>query len=95
MMKLTERQIQVIHGVARGDSDAEIAAELGITARTVKLHYGLACRQLGVEQRRQLPLAYYTQTGEDPWPRHVSQPKRSPRRSRRSAATDHASLSNA
>jgi DNA-binding NarL/FixJ family response regulator len=68
-MELTDRQLQVIRGIARGDSDTEIATEIGVTPRTVKLHRQLAAQNLGVVERRRIPLAYFEQTGNDPWPR--------------------------
>lgn len=68
--ELTERQVQVIRGIARGDSDDEIAESIGgITPRTVKLHTQLAAKNLGGVPRRRIPLAYFEQTGNDPWPR--------------------------
>jgi DNA-binding NarL/FixJ family response regulator len=68
-MEITERQLQVVRGIARGDSDQEIASAIGVTPRTVKLHRQLAAQNLGVTERRRIPLAYYQQTGNDPWPR--------------------------
>lgn len=68
-MTLTPRQVEVVRCIARGDSDAEIGDELGITSRTVKMHTQVAAKRLGVRERRRLPLAYFEQTGDDPWPR--------------------------
>lgn len=49
---LTRRQGDVIFLlVDRGASNAQIAAELGLSARTVKIHLQAAYRQLGVRRR--------------------------------------------
>lgn len=49
---LTRRQADVIFElVDRGASNAQIAAALGLSARTVKIHLQAACRQLGVRRR--------------------------------------------
>jgi len=54
--KLTEREQQVARVVAGGASNKEIAKELGITERTVKLHVGAVLSKLGVRDRLQLSL---------------------------------------
>jgi DNA-binding NarL/FixJ family response regulator len=51
---LTERQRQVAHALERGLGSEEIAAELGISARTVKAHCDTLRRKLGVAERRQI-----------------------------------------
>lgn len=49
---LTRRQADVIYElVDRGASNAQIAAALGLSARTVKIHLQAAYRQLGVRRR--------------------------------------------
>ncbi|HYZ79384.1 MAG TPA: helix-turn-helix transcriptional regulator [Gaiellaceae bacterium] len=55
---LTERQRQVAHGVERGLTNEEIAAELGISPRTVKAHCDLLRRKLGVGRRRLIAPAF-------------------------------------
>jgi NarL family two-component system response regulator YdfI len=48
---LTEREREVLAGVARGERSKEIAARLGITERTVKAHLDSIFNKLGVDSR--------------------------------------------
>lgn len=48
---LSEREFQVLHAVARGERSKEIAAQLGITERTVKAHLASIYNKLGVDSR--------------------------------------------
>jgi NarL family two-component system response regulator YdfI len=48
---LTERELQVLAAVARGDRNKEIALELGVTERTVKAHLTNVYNKLGVDSR--------------------------------------------
>ena len=48
---LTEREREVLAGVARGERSKEIAAHLGITERTVKAHLDSIYNKLGVDSR--------------------------------------------
>jgi DNA-binding CsgD family transcriptional regulator len=51
-LRLTRRQRDVIFAlVDRGASNAQIASDLGLSARTVKIHLQAAYRQLGVRRR--------------------------------------------
>ena len=51
-LRLTRRQRDVIFElVDRGASNAQIAAHLGLSSRTVKIHLQAAYRQLGVSRR--------------------------------------------
>jgi DNA-binding CsgD family transcriptional regulator len=51
-LRLTRRQSDVIFElVDRGASNAQIAAHLGLSSRTVKIHLQAAYRQLGVSRR--------------------------------------------
>ena len=51
-LRLTRRQRDVIFVlVDRGASNAQIAVDLGLSARTVKIHLQAAYRQLGVSRR--------------------------------------------
>ena len=65
-IKFTARQLQVIQLLAQGCSNAEIADGLGVTPRTAKAHCDVLRTKLGVDRRRQIPLAYRSSTGEDP-----------------------------
>jgi DNA-binding CsgD family transcriptional regulator len=60
---LTERQRQVADGVARGLTNDEIAAELGIAPRTVKAHCDTLRIKLGVSRRRQIAPAFLALQG--------------------------------
>lgn len=62
----TLRQRQVVHLIARGHSNVEIAELLGISPRTVKAHADALRVKLRVERRRQIPSAFRETTGEDP-----------------------------
>jgi DNA-binding CsgD family transcriptional regulator len=66
MRSLTPRQRQVIAQLARGRSNLEVAAALGISPRTAKAHTDEIRRRLGVEKRRQILYAYFVETGELP-----------------------------
>lgn len=48
---LTERECEVLAGVARGERSKEIAGRLGITERTVKAHLDSIYNKLGVDSR--------------------------------------------
>lgn len=48
---LTEREREVLSGVARGERSKEIALRLGITERTVKAHLDSIYNKLGVDSR--------------------------------------------
>jgi DNA-binding NarL/FixJ family response regulator len=69
---ITDRQVEVVRLIARGFSTDEVAAELGIKARTAKAHADALRWKLGVEKRRQIPEAYMAKTGDDPYPRDPS-----------------------
>jgi DNA-binding CsgD family transcriptional regulator len=62
----TERQLEVVRLIAEGCSNEEIAARLGVKARTAKAHCDTLRSKLGVSRRRYIPLAYRSTTGEDP-----------------------------
>lgn len=48
---LSARELEVLRLVARGFSNKEIAAELGITTHTVKYHLAALLEKLGVRSR--------------------------------------------
>jgi DNA-binding CsgD family transcriptional regulator len=56
---LTQREVDVARAIARGMSNAEIAAELFISEWTVKTHVGSILRKLALRDRAQVVVAAY------------------------------------
>jgi len=54
--RLTPREREVARAVTTGSSNKEIARQLGLSERTVKMHLGAVFQKLGVEDRVQLVL---------------------------------------
>jgi NarL family two-component system response regulator YdfI len=50
-VNLTERELEVLIAVARGERSKEIALQLGISERTVKAHLASIYNKLGVDSR--------------------------------------------
>lgn len=50
-VNLTDRELEVLISVARGERSKEIAAQLGISERTVKAHLASIYNKLGVDSR--------------------------------------------
>ena len=50
-INLTERELEVLNAVARGERSKEIAVQLGISERTVKAHLASIYNKLGVDSR--------------------------------------------
>ena len=50
---MTGRELEILHLVARGHTNAEIAERLWVTKWTVKFHLANAYRKLGVSNRTQ------------------------------------------
>ena len=66
VLKITERQREVVELIAAGLSNDEVGERLGISPRTAKAHCDVLRQKLGVTRRRQIPIAYRLLTGEDP-----------------------------
>lgn len=54
---LNEREMAVLRGVARGQSNKQIARDLGIAEVTVKFHLRVLFRKIGVNRRAQVAVA--------------------------------------
>ena len=52
--RLTRREVEVLRHVASGMLNKQIAAELGIEERTVKVHRGRGMRKLGLRSVAEL-----------------------------------------
>ena len=53
LAQLSPREIEVLHSLARGSSNKEIAAQLGVVEGTVKIHITNIFSKLGVSDRTQ------------------------------------------
>ena len=62
----TDRQRQVVSLIAAGCTNPEIAEYLNVSPRTAKAHCDVLRQKLGVQSRRQIPVAYLVMTGDDP-----------------------------
>ncbi|MCM1011951.1 response regulator transcription factor [Brevibacterium sp. XM4083] len=60
---LTDREREVLAGIAAGRNNRALAKQLGITEATVKTHVSRVLVKLGVESRVQAALAYTAATG--------------------------------
>jgi len=72
---ITPRQREVIELIAQGLSNEEVAHALGISPRTAKAHCDVLRQKLGVNRRRQIPIAYRLLTGVDPLARSLASAK--------------------
>ncbi|HEU4977095.1 MAG TPA: response regulator transcription factor [Baekduia sp.] len=59
LAELTERELEIVRRLATGRSNAELAAELGVSETTVKAHLTRALGKLGVRTRVQAVVLAY------------------------------------
>jgi DNA-binding CsgD family transcriptional regulator len=62
--KLTHRERRVLELVAQGRRNQEIAAELGVTALSIRNDLGAIYKKIGVSTRVELTLWYWAQQQE-------------------------------
>jgi DNA-binding CsgD family transcriptional regulator len=60
---LTEREREVLRRASSGETNAQIAASLGVTVHAVKFHLGSIFRKLGVANRTTAAAIYLSQPG--------------------------------
>ena len=62
--KLTHRERRVLELVVQGRRDQEIAAELGVTALSIRNDLGVIYKKIGVSTRVELTLWYWARQQE-------------------------------
>lgn len=65
---ISPKHAEYVRLIARGMTTREAAATMRVSARTIKSWDQRLFAALGVAERRQIPLAYYEQTGDNPYP---------------------------
>jgi DNA-binding CsgD family transcriptional regulator len=55
---LSPRELEVLERTSQGQTNAQIAAALGISVHAVKFHLGSVFRKLGVRNRTEAAIAY-------------------------------------
>lgn len=63
-MRFTERETEVVRLLARGASQKAVAAELGISRRTVEHHLQNAKREAGVSKTTELIFLFLSEEPE-------------------------------
>jgi DNA-binding NarL/FixJ family response regulator len=63
---LTRRQSEVLERAALGQTNAELAAALGVTTHAIKFHLASAFRALGVKNRTEAAVVYNRLRGARP-----------------------------
>jgi DNA-binding CsgD family transcriptional regulator len=56
---LSPREAQVLHMASLGQTNAQVAAGLGVSVHAVKFHLASVYRKLGVANRTEAALAYH------------------------------------
>lgn len=55
---LTAREVQVLQFTSQGQSNAQVAGDLGVSVHSVKFHLASIYRKLGVRNRTEAAAAY-------------------------------------
>jgi FixJ family two-component response regulator len=77
---LTPREVDVLCYVLGGQLNREIAAELGVTVRTIKVHRGHVMEKLGVQSTSQLFPVMLRCIAWPAWPKFIGRRKKPKRR---------------
>jgi len=80
LKSLTPREVDVLCYVLGGQLNREIAAELSITERTVKVHRGRAMKKLGVQSTAQLFPMVLRYIASPAWPKFIRRRKKPKKR---------------
>jgi DNA-binding CsgD family transcriptional regulator len=62
---LTPREREVLRRTARGETNAQIAADLGVTVHAVKFHLGSIFRKLNVRNRTTAAALYLASSARE------------------------------
>jgi DNA-binding CsgD family transcriptional regulator len=62
---LSARELEVLRYAARGHTNAQVAASLGLSVHAVKFHLASIFRKLGVRNRTEAAVAYLGRDRED------------------------------
>lgn len=65
---VSPRERELVRLLAEGLSEVQCAERMGISPRTVKGMADTLRHKLRVARRVQIPMAYWRQTGDDPFP---------------------------
>lgn len=65
MIELTARELEILAKVAKGNQNKIIAADLGLSEHTVKIHIHNIITKLGVHNRTEAAIMYLERTGND------------------------------
>ena len=65
--RLTRRELQVMHLIAEGGTNKEIAAQLGIAIHTVKTHVHNLLLKLALRTRLEVAVWVYSARREEPY----------------------------
>lgn len=67
-LQIAPRERELVRLIAQGFTEKVCAERMGVSANTVKHLADKLRYKLGVRDRRQIPMAFWRQTGEDPFP---------------------------